>query len=396
MTKLESVSPMGAARLTGWVMDLAGRVRLGRRDRTRRPVALAVVAGLFLSMLVAVAGLLPRAGAVDLPPLVASTPNFGGVAGSFAVSDDGAATYSVPLSVPMGRAGSQVALSLSYNSRAGNGSLGMGWRLEGLSSITVCPRTRAVDGHNEKLFYDGSDALCLGGDRLVPFSPGPVAGAGVPHRAGDVREEHRVWDGRQRPGLLPGLGQGRHDPGVRPGRQLAVGRVPAVCQPRLRQVERESTTVRWPAAWAVNRIEDRDGNVATVEYARSEGDGASLWFADMRPSVIRYAPNRVVQFFYESRVLDGPGAFNDVIERAAAGPPSARLPREPDREGTLTTVTVPTLIWRSFDGPQDLLDRRATRAQLAHVGRHALLRVNVVLAERRAPGTSGMVGTRET
>src|SRR5262249_55655821 len=82
-------------------------------------------------------------------------------------------SYSVPLWVPEGRNASQVKLSLSYDSRAGNGLLGMGWKLDGLSSITWCPRTRSLDGFSNNLFYDGSDGLCLGGDRLLPLSSAP-------------------------------------------------------------------------------------------------------------------------------------------------------------------------------------------------------------------------------
>src|SRR4029077_2050412 len=52
----------------------------------------------------------------------------GSLEGSGGVSG-GTATYSIPIIVPPGRAGMQPSVSLSYSSRGGNGSVGMGWSL---------------------------------------------------------------------------------------------------------------------------------------------------------------------------------------------------------------------------------------------------------------------------
>ena len=65
---------------------------------------------------------------------------------------------------PPGRRGVEPSLALTYSSRGGNGPLGVGWSLSGLSVITSCRRSPALDEA-----YGGTypDRLCLDGARLV-------------------------------------------------------------------------------------------------------------------------------------------------------------------------------------------------------------------------------------
>ena len=58
-------------------------------------------------------------------------------------------------------------LSLDYAGEGGNGMLGIGWRLAGLSSIQRCGRTVAQDGVNDRISYEKTDRLCLDGQRLL-------------------------------------------------------------------------------------------------------------------------------------------------------------------------------------------------------------------------------------
>ena len=94
----------------------------------------------------------------------------GAIPGSLAVDESGAATYSIPIAVPPGTAGMQPSLSLNYSSHSGNGLLGIGWSLGGLSVIHRCPRTYAQDGVRGGVNYDANDRYCIDGQRLVAIS----------------------------------------------------------------------------------------------------------------------------------------------------------------------------------------------------------------------------------
>jgi len=92
------------------------------------------------------------------------------VPGAFDVSPGGAASYSVPIQLPPGVGGLDPKLALVYNSQAGNGLLGVGWSLAGLSSISRCPKTIPQDDARGVVGYDTNDRYCLDGQRLIAIS----------------------------------------------------------------------------------------------------------------------------------------------------------------------------------------------------------------------------------
>lgn len=109
-----------------------------------------------------------RAAALAAVAIVTTASGQGmGAPGLFEVSPSGAATYSIPIQVPPGVAGLQPQLALSYSSQAGNGPMGVGWSLSGLSAIVRCPRTLAQDGVRGSVRNDANDRFCLDGVRLV-------------------------------------------------------------------------------------------------------------------------------------------------------------------------------------------------------------------------------------
>jgi len=101
---------------------------------------------------------------------LANYPFNGITQGQLDISPQGAAVYSIPIAVPPGVNGLQPNLSLVYNSQAGNGPLGVGWGLSGLSSISRCPATLDQDGFTGGINFNTSDRFCLDGQRLVVVS----------------------------------------------------------------------------------------------------------------------------------------------------------------------------------------------------------------------------------
>ena len=107
---------------------------------------------------------------LSLPPV--SGQDSGHLPGEFKVTERGTAAYQIPIPVPSGIAGMKPGLALSYDSRVGNGRLGMGWSLSGLSQISRCSATIAQDGVVDRVDFDELDRFCLDGQRLVRTSSG--------------------------------------------------------------------------------------------------------------------------------------------------------------------------------------------------------------------------------
>jgi hypothetical protein len=99
---------------------------------------------------------------------------------------------------------------LSHNSQGGNGFLGTGWSLAGLSGISRCPQTIAQDGVKGGINYDGNDRYYLDGQRLVmiarvsygPMAPSTAPGSSPSPGSSPTAQPATVWP-TSRPGRSP-------------------------------------------------------------------------------------------------------------------------------------------------------------------------------------------------
>ncbi len=100
------------------------------------------------------------------PTAVAGTPS-GYTPVNASVNESGAAEISIPITVPPGTAGMEPKLAIGYSSQGGNGMLGVGFSLSGLSQISRTGATQFHDGFKGGVNFDSKDRYLLDGQRLI-------------------------------------------------------------------------------------------------------------------------------------------------------------------------------------------------------------------------------------
>ncbi|WKD48752.1 FG-GAP-like repeat-containing protein [Microbulbifer spongiae] len=204
------------------------------------------------------------------------------------VGTDGSANYSIPIYVVPGKSGIQPDLALSYSSNAGNGLLGVGWSLSGLSVIHRCAATLKQDGFIGSIAFDDKDKFCLNGKRLVAYS-----GAYGKHLT-----EYRTVD--ESFSKIVSYGQAGGAPAyfkvwTRSGQTHTYG---STDNSRIEAQGRNSVYI-----WALYSIEDSFRNYLTIQYFEDQANGY------YHPTRIDYTGNHVVgiqpynsvRFEYEDR-----------------------------------------------------------------------------------------------
>ncbi|HSN97431.1 MAG TPA: SpvB/TcaC N-terminal domain-containing protein, partial [Candidatus Nanopelagicales bacterium] len=234
-----------------------------------------------------------------LPPSLSVAA--GTLPGSFAVTTGGEATYSIPLPILPGRAGIEPSLSIIYDSSAGEGPLGVGFTLSGLSAISRCPRNIAQDDTIAPVRDDEHDALCMDGKRLVPVGHDPSQpGQPVEYRTFPDTSTRVVADFTENAGWDPSRGPKFLEAFTRSGLILEYGSLS-----KGRVLARQGVV----RSWLLTRIRDRSGNRLDIFY-RNDLDPAEGYTVEHVPVRINYtahalAPaSRAVVFDYSD--LEGP------------------------------------------------------------------------------------------
>ena len=110
--------------------------------------------------------LAPPTAGVTGGPIGSGEGVVGAIGGVVDVGGLGAATYTIPLELPEGIKGVQPNLSVTYNSQGGNGLLGWGWTLGGLSAVSRVAENLFLDNRKKGVNFDG-DRFALDGQRLI-------------------------------------------------------------------------------------------------------------------------------------------------------------------------------------------------------------------------------------
>jgi hypothetical protein len=211
--------------------------------------------------------------------------------GSFAVSESGGATYSIPIAVPPGTAGMMPSLSLGYDSQRGSGIVGVGWSLNGFSAIRRCAETRAQDPSalsNGRVGFDANDRFCLDGQRLMVVT-GTYGAAGSEYRTEIEGFKKVTAQG------TAGNGPSWFEVRLPSGRVLEYGNT---VDSKILATGKTSVRV-----WALNKITDTKSNYIEFKYNNDTTTGTYY------PTQINYtgnaaaglAPYASVQFSYVPR-----------------------------------------------------------------------------------------------
>ncbi|NOH29412.1 RHS repeat-associated core domain-containing protein [Vibrio mediterranei] len=199
--------------------------------------------------------------------------------GDFAVAG-GQVDYRIPIVAATGRADLTPSIALTYSSSRQNGPLGVGWQLQGVSSIYRCPRNLQVDKAWGGVNYDGNDRFCLDGQRLIAIKGAP--GASHTEYRTEIDDYRKIVSYERQ-----GNGPKYFKVFTKEGKVFEYG------------VTADSRAERPGGAaaykWAVNRIHDvNQRNSIHFRYAENQSAGSH------RITTITYVGGEL-RFFYEAR-----------------------------------------------------------------------------------------------
>lgn len=244
-------------------------------------------------------------------------------AGAFEVTDAGAATYTISLTVAPGTGGFAPRLSLQYSSQSGNGVFGLGWSLKGVSAITRCAKTPAEEGVRAGVGYDASDIFCLDGQKLRATS-GTYGAAGTQYRTA-IDTYSRVTS----QGSVSG-GPESFKVELKNGEVYTFGAT-------------EDSRLEHPArgvirSWMVSEIRDRFNNIITFTYTKD------LTLGEQLLQQIRYNNGRVLLKYEARPANDRILKYDDGIQYGSTNSrvTSIEVAHEPVVGGVRTLATLKT------------------------------------------------------
>lgn len=183
----------------------------------------------------------------------------GTLPGSVVVNSLGAATYEIPVIISPGSAGMQPSLSIVYNSRNGDGILGMGWSLAGLSEITRVPKNFYLDNHVDGIDLQNTDMFALDNNRLI-MTAGSSYGADNSEYATEFETFVKVIAHG-----TSGTGPSWFEVSTKDGNTIEYGNSTDS------KVEAYGNSTVY--MWRINKVTDQNGN--TIKFIYNEVNGES-------------------------------------------------------------------------------------------------------------------------
>ncbi|WP_291200382.1 FG-GAP-like repeat-containing protein [Dyadobacter sp.] len=219
----------------------------------------------------------------------------GSISGSGSVASGGA-TYSIALAVPPGTNGITPAVSINYHSMAGNGILGQGWDIGGLSKITRCTRNMYFDNETNPVTMTNSDRFVLDGARLIA----KAGNYGEPNTTYGTESENFATIVSK---SAQGNGPQWFEVTTKDGVKMEYGNTPDS------RLTGQFATV---LTWALSRVLYPDGNYITFKYNTNASFALLIDEINYTGNAAQgLAPYNQVKFDYKIRTIDENAGFEN-------------------------------------------------------------------------------------
>jgi len=202
----------------------------------------------------------PEEGAVGGPATSNKDGVVGALPGELNIGDLGAAIYSIPILMPHGLGEMTPEIAIMYNNQAGNGPLGWGWDISGISSIVRMGQTLYHD-NNQSVVNFVNDRFVLDGKRLMSCS-GSYGGNGSIYKT-EIDEMSRIIS----------YSEGYNGPArfVINKKDGTVWEYGGTEDSRIEPQNKNDVVLKW----LVNKISDLDGNTIVFNYIENHATGES-------------------------------------------------------------------------------------------------------------------------
>lgn len=228
----------------------------------------------------------------------------GSLMGNFSVNAQGGANYQLPVEVPPGLQSITPKLSIVYSSQSGNGILGEGFAIQGLSAISRSGATIAQDGFTGGINYNGLDRFSLDGKRLMVID-GNYGAAGSTYNT-----QVQSWTKIIANGDCGG-GPCSFTVILKSGITLEYG-FTSDAQVKANGAAFDNGPQQGVVRkWLLNKVTDLNGNYATYQYSSSPTNAAGVAITTDAGQAyltqISYtgnanlSPQRFIHFYYENR-----------------------------------------------------------------------------------------------
>lgn len=202
----------------------------------------------------------------------------------YAVTETGAVSYNVPITLPSGTAGMTPILSINYHSQSPSGLLGVGWSLNSGSMIT---RTKNTIYHNDEvapISADNNDVFVFDGNRML------VVGGSNGANGATYRTELETYIQLKSHGNLGG-GPEWFEAITKEGQIIEFGRTP------------DSRFVKNGVAlyWKVNKITDQNGNYILYDYTLADNELRLRKISYTGNANTGLTPYATARFYYSER-----------------------------------------------------------------------------------------------